>query len=100
MTDTLYYDSKCPFCSHEIRFFERYKNSSLKLIDVHSEDNIQTSHTDQTLLSVLHLQTSNGQWVKGLDATVKAWGHTKFKYLVLALRWPIIREVSDWLYSK
>ena len=100
MTDTLYYDGKCPLCSHEIRLLARYKNASLKLIDVHSQDNIQATHTNQALLSVLHLQTSDGLWIKGLDATVKAWGHTKFKYLVLPLRWPIIKEVSDWFYFK
>ena len=100
MLDTLYYDGKCPLCSQEIRLLARFKDTSLTLIDVHSKDNIQTSHTAQTLLAILHLQTKEGQWIIGLDATVKAWGHTKFGFIFSLLRWPIIKQISDWLYLK
>jgi len=58
MPDTLYYDGKCPLCSHEIRLLKRFKGKSLTLIDIHSDDNQQTVLSTQTLLAVLHLQTS------------------------------------------
>jgi len=92
MLDTLYYDGKCPICSHEIRLLEKLKKSSLMLIDIHSNDNQQDLFPPQTLLSKLHLHTSDGNWLKGLDATVKAWGHTKFGFLLLPLRWPLIKQ--------
>jgi len=100
MPDTLYYDGKCPLCSHEIRLLKRFKGKSLTLIDIHSDDNQQTVLSTQTLLAVLHLQTSDGNWLKGLDATVKAWNHTKFGFLFIPLRWPLIKQLADWFYIK
>ena len=72
MNNTLYYDGLCPLCSHEIRLLKRFKDEALTLIDIHSEQNQQPFFDKITLLSILHLQTSDGQWHKGLDATVRA----------------------------
>ena len=83
MNDTLYYDGKCPLCSHEIRLLTRFKSSSLVLIDIYSGNNVQTRYTNEELLSILHLQTRDGKWHKGLDATVKAWRHTKFGFIFI-----------------
>ena len=100
MTDTLYYDGKCALCSHEIRLLARLKDSSLILIDIHGQANQQSTWDKLTLMSVLHLQTSSGKWIKGLDATVQAWKHTKLGFLFIPLRWPVIRTVADYFYTK
>jgi len=100
MKDTLYYDGKCPLCASEIRLLMKYKKSSLTLIDIHSQQNNQTLFDKQTLLSVLHMQTCDQRWVKGLDATVRAWRHTHFGILLLPLRWPILKQISDYFYYR
>jgi len=100
MADTLYYDGNCPLCSYEIRILNRYKDNKLHLIDIHSQDNRQQSKNKLELLLVLHLQTKEGQWLTGLDATVAAWQHTRVGFAFKPLRWPLIKPVSDYVYKK
>ncbi len=52
------------------------------------------------LLSILHLKTIDGQWLLGLDAMVAAWRHTPFGWLLLPLRWPVIKPLSDAIYRR
>ena len=100
MKNSLFYDGRCPLCRHEIKILSRFKDDELRLIDIHSKDNQQKIKTDIELMSVLHLQTDNGHWVTGLDATVAAWQHTPFGVFFKILRWPIIRQCSDWFYIR
>ena len=100
MKNSLFYDSRCPMCRHEINILARFKDDKLALIDIHSKDNQQEIKTDIELMAVLHLQTNNGQWLTGLDATVAAWQHTPFGVFFKILRWPIIRQCSDWFYIR
>lgn len=100
--DILFYDGNCPMCLKEINILERHKGDGLQLINIHDNDahDIIGNLTNIELLSVLHLRTSNGIWLKGLDATVGAWKHTKFAWLFAPLRWPLIEQVADWLYYR
>ena len=95
---TLYYDGKCPLCSREIACLRRLQWRDLDFADVHqlteySED------SRQKMLKVLHLRDSNGHWHTGVDATVMAWSYTPYGWLFKPLRWPMIRQVVDWVYS-
>jgi len=96
MTDTLYFDGKCPLCRHEIKWLFRWADDSLVLIDVHHD--IDLPKEKSAFLEILHLQTTSGEWRLGLDATVTAWKHTPIGFLFSPLRWPLIKPIADKLY--
>ncbi|MEO0369540.1 MAG: DUF393 domain-containing protein [Pseudomonadota bacterium] len=104
---TLFYDGRCPICAHEISLLRKLKNEALDLIDIHTiKDESAFSDLDQSqdiktqLLTILHLRADNGTWLKGLDATVAAWRHTAIGFLLLPLRWPLIKPIADTLYYR
>ncbi len=105
--DILFYDSSCPLCAKEIRWLKQYQSGDLRCEDIHSFDQqakglLPTNITEkkQAMLKILHLLGANGQWLTGLDATVHAWSHTRFGFLLKPLRWPIIKPIADTLYLK
>jgi predicted DCC family thiol-disulfide oxidoreductase YuxK len=97
MKNTLYYDGKCPLCAKEIYWLNKLKNNQLELVDLWGAD---IEVTQNEMLKILHLRTPTGEWKKGLDANVTAWGHTPIGFLFKPLRWPLIRQVADTLYYK
>ena len=101
-SDTLYYDGNCPLCSHEIKLLNRFKGANLKLVNIHnlSKDAKALDIDKNELLKMLHLRTKDGIWITGLDATVRAWRHTYFGWLLMPLRWPVVRNLTDSLYTK
>lgn len=102
MFDILFYDGKCAICSKEIKLLTRMKDPSLTLIDIHSEEcsDAAVGKSALELLSVLHLKTADGKWLTGVDASVNAWRHTSIGWLLLPLRWPLIKPIVDRLYHK
>ncbi|RBP48312.1 thiol-disulfide oxidoreductase DCC family protein [Arenicella xantha] len=100
--DTLFYDGACALCSTEIRHLNRLKDSTLQLIDIHAmaATDFPASVNKLELMTRLHLRSADGLWLTGLDATVRAWQHTKFGWLLLPLRWPIFKQISDWCYNR
>lgn len=102
MKDTLFFDGSCAMCSKEIRYLQRLMDDGLDLVDVHSDPRREqaSDYSDTELLSVLHLQCKDGQWLMGLDATVRAWQHTPVGWVFKPLRWPLIKTVADWGYYK
>jgi predicted DCC family thiol-disulfide oxidoreductase YuxK len=102
MQESLFYDGSCGMCAKEIYFLERWKDEGLALVDIHSDPRRQLAEqfSDNELLSVLHLQSSNGRWLTGLDATVRAWQHTPLGWVFKPLRWPLIKPIADWAYDK
>ena len=101
-TDILFYDGNCPICLREIQILDRWKDQGLKLVDIHAPE--MRSHagnfTSNELLSVLHLKAAENIWLKGLDATERAWRHTPFGWLFAPLRWPYIQIVADYVYYR
>ncbi len=98
--DTLYFDGRCDQCSTEMRILKKWKDSSLTLVDVHQVNTSSYDIDKNDLLSVLHLKNANGVWVKGLDANVRAWRHTPFGWILIPLRWPLIRNIADFAYYR
>ncbi len=106
--DTLYYDGTCPLCSFEINHLRNLSDGDLALVDVHQlqpENNLVDSsqcHTKNKarLLKRLHLVKADGTIVTGLDATARAWRHTRFGVLLTPLTFPGIRIIADWCYRK
>jgi len=55
---------------------------------------------DQSVLrSELHLKTEDGKWVKGLDANVRAWQHTRYGNLANLLLHPAFRWLAELGYQ-
>jgi predicted DCC family thiol-disulfide oxidoreductase YuxK len=98
--DTLYYDAKCPVCRAEANKLSRFTRQHLVLQNIHDLDEAEGARDKQTLLSRLHLKTAEGEWLTGLDANIRAWHHTPFRYLWQILHWPLVRPISDWCYER
>lgn len=101
-SDTLYYDGSCPQCMREIRLLNYIKNDYLVLVNIHEikSDSPVCLMDKNQLLSVLHLQTEQGDWLTGLDANVRAWQHTRAGWLLRPLRWPMINKFTDFVYAQ
>lgn len=100
LQDTLYYDASCPLCSKEIAHLKRLQKGTLVCADLHTELPDTLTSQKNNMLRVLHLYKSDGHCLMGLDATVHAWQHTKFGWLLSWLRWPLIKSVADKCYTQ
>ncbi len=97
--DTLYYDGNCPLCLREIRALEKLRDERLQLVDVHLFEPAPGEPTRESMLLRLHLKTADGMWLSGVDATVKAWSHTRWGIFFRPLRWPLLASLSDRAYD-
>ena len=75
------------------------KSAQLNLIDIHGIADL-TDGAKEDLLKILHLQTRDGSWQKGIDATVTAWSFTPIGFLWKPLMWKIWRKKLDALYLR
>ena len=103
--DTLYYDGACPLCCAEINQLLRLSRSGLTLVDIHKLEIGEVCIPRQRLLSRLHLKTSEGVWITGLSANIRAWQHTPFGFIWRVLDWPVInwfsyRAYEHWLQRR
>ena len=92
----LYYDGKCRVCAKEIWLLNKLKNTDLKLVDLWQ---VETEIPTAELQKVLHLQTPDGTWIKGLEANIMAWQFTRIGFIWKLLRLPIINSIANQLYS-
>lgn len=89
--DTLYYDDACPVCSAEMARLEKYHDEGLELLPITS----LAAEDQEAMRSELHLKTEDGQWVKGLEANVRAWKHTRYSSVVGLLLHPALRWLAE-----
>lgn len=97
MNSILFYDGQCPLCAKEIKLLSRWKSNRLSLVDLHKQTDLPSNKNE--MLSVLHYQTENGDYLMGLDASVAAWSHTRIGFLLRPLRWLFIKPLADRLYK-
>ena len=99
--DSLYYDGHCPVCRREMALLSRLKDDRLALVDIHSLANDAGHVPDKdTLLRVLHLRTDDGDWWVGVEASVRAWRHTRLGGLWSPLLWRPFRRIVERLYRR
>lgn len=98
--DILYYDGQCPLCSFEMDHLRRLGDGSLQLVDIHSGELASDAPDRESLLGVLHLKTRDGEWLRGIDASVRAWESTRIGWLWKVLRLPLIAPVADAVYRR
>ncbi|MFT7685883.1 MAG: putative DCC family thiol-disulfide oxidoreductase YuxK [Candidatus Azotimanducaceae bacterium] len=98
--DTLFYDGACPLCSAEMDRLRSLSGPMLELVDVHTAASATLPATKEATLKVLHLMRENGEILTGVEANVFAWQHTRWGFLFRWMRWPVIRVVADFVYTK
>jgi predicted DCC family thiol-disulfide oxidoreductase YuxK len=98
VSDTLFFDGKCPLCMREVRLLSRIADDGLALVDLHTAPEQPGAPTRLEKLAVLHLRTADDAWLTGVDATVRAWSHTRWGFLFRVLRWPLIGPLADLAY--
>lgn len=96
--DTLYFDGNCPLCMREVRLLRRIADPGLALVDLHDVPKDSGRPTRLEMLGTLHLRTGDGHWLTAVDATVRAWSHTRWGFLFRVLRWPLIGPLADMAY--
>jgi predicted DCC family thiol-disulfide oxidoreductase YuxK len=96
--DTLFCDGQCPLCMREVRLLTQIADDGLRLTDLHDVPDNPGEPTGQVRLENLHLRTCDGEWLTGVDATVRAWSHTRWGFLFRMLRWPLIGPLADAVY--
>ena len=97
--DTLYYDGQCPLCTREIRALEKCGTPLLLLVDIHGHEPGPDDPDRQAMLRRLHMRTGDGQWLVGVDATIQAWSHTRWRLLFKPLGWPILQSWVSRIYE-
>jgi len=97
--DTLFFDGSCPMCTKEIKLLENINNGGLVFMDVHKCEIDESMPSQLDMLKILHLRTAEGNWIKGIPATVKAWSHTSWGWLFKPLLWPIVNRISGYAYN-
>jgi len=98
--DTLFYDGQCPLCEKEIRWLKKVQDGLLDFQNIHERSNQQLPIDKVDMLKQLHLQLPSGEYLIGLDATVRSWSHTPYGILLKPLRWPILRNIADHFYHQ
>lgn len=97
--DTLFYDGQCPLCAREIATLRRLESGHLAFADVHTQNNsADRLPTREALLRRLHLLTGDGCWLVGLEATVRAWSHTRLGFVFRPLLWPLVYPLASRIY--
>ncbi|MCG7531372.1 DUF393 domain-containing protein [Psychrobium sp. MM17-31] len=96
---TIFYDGECPLCCMEMdKLRARDNNNLIRLINIHSRDFERFEQvTKAEAMAVLH-GVYQGQILKALDVTHRAWQLVGLGFWVAPLLWPIIKPVSHRIY--
>ncbi|TAA48358.1 MULTISPECIES: thiol-disulfide oxidoreductase DCC family protein [Corallincola] len=97
--ETLYFDGRCAMCSREIAFLKRHADSEICFVDIHAGV-LPDGSDKQAMLEVLHMQDADGGWRMGIDATLLAWSHTPFSWIVSPLKIGWLRPLFETCYAK
>jgi predicted DCC family thiol-disulfide oxidoreductase YuxK len=98
---TIFYDGGCPLCVSEMRHLCRLDiDQKIAVQDIHEKDFSQRfPHVDPVHADlILHGQLANGKMIYALDVTYEAWALVGKRHWVAILRWPLVKQVSHWVY--
>ncbi|MCB1645769.1 MAG: DUF393 domain-containing protein [Pseudomonadales bacterium] len=96
-SDILYFDNSCPVCRREVGHLQAIAGPGLICVDINSESLSAEERTQYS--QILHLKTSDGQWLTGLEANVQAWQHTPYARLSRLLLAPVVRPLAEAGYA-
>lgn len=100
---TLFYDGTCPLCMMEMKqLMKRNSAKQLAFEDINVDDFSSRYPTfDKAALNArIHAMWSNGDVITGLDVTYEAWRAVGKGWVYAPLRWPLIKPLADWGYTK
>lgn len=98
---TIFYDGSCPLCVLEMRHLCRHDSEQkIALQDIHAEGFAQRfPHIDPVRADqILHGQLADGKMIYALDVTYTAWVLVGKRHWVAVLRWPVVKQVSHFVY--
>lgn len=98
---TLYYDGDCPLCAREINLLRRHSSPErLLLVDISAPgfNPAALGLPLQALHAQLHARWADGQWLRGLDASLWSWQAAGLGAWVAPLRWQLLRPLLQWGY--
>lgn len=93
--DTLYYDDACPICTAEMTRLAKHHDDGLELTPIST----LPAEQQAALRTELHLRTEDGKWLRGLEANVRAWRHTRYSKVVNLLLHPVFRWIAEFSYQ-
>ena len=93
--DTLFYDDACPICSAEMAKLAKHHDKGLELTPIST----LPVERQAALRTELHLRTEGGEWLKGLEANVRAWQHTRYSKATNLLLHPMFRWIAELAYQ-
>ncbi len=97
---TIFYDGNCPLCSAEMRSLKRHdQQNKIQLVDLHSDVFAQQypEINVDAAMRILHANY-NGQVLRGLQVTHRAWTLIGKGFWVAPLNWPVVKTISHWIY--
>ena len=98
---TIFYDGGCPLCVSEMRHLCRLDSAqNIALEDIHAEGFAQRFRYIDLVRAdqILHGQLANGEMIYALDVPYEAWALVGKRHWVAVLRWPVVKQVSHWVY--
>lgn len=102
MSLSVFYDSRCPLCAREIRFYQnRYPSADIDWIDLHATtDTHKLPATRETMLRVIHARDTEGNILKGVDAFAAMWKQLSMPWQLMAaaITLPAIRQIAETAY--
>ena len=98
---TIFYDGGCPLCLAEMKHLMKLdRKNKLELVDINQE-NFQAIYPDinrEQADRILHGQLATGKILLGLDVTHKAWSLVGKGNWTAIIRWPVVRNMADFVY--
>ncbi len=98
----LLYDERCPFCSLEVRFLQRWnKRGRLSVEDISDPafDATRYGLTDHEVHAILHAVNDDGTVVRRMDAVRAAYDAVGLGWVMAPTTWPLLRRLSDAAYE-
>jgi predicted DCC family thiol-disulfide oxidoreductase YuxK len=98
---TIFYDGGCPLCMAEMRQLQASDRAgSIVFANLQDADFMaRFPHIDPVEADrILHGQLESGEVLRGLDVTCLAWSLVGKHQWLSALRWPVLRQLSDMVY--
>lgn len=94
---TVFYDGSCPLCNWEITHLKRKDKQNNIVFENIQDDSFESNYPElnkQTLDALLHVKTSTGEWVTGLDATYLLWSTVGLGKWFSPLKWQWLHPIT------
>lgn len=96
---TVFYDGQCPMCCLEMdKLTARDKDNCIVLVNIHCDEFSQYPQIDKDdAMRVLH-GLYQGELLKALDVTHRAWKIAGLGFWVAPLQWPLVKPIAHYIY--